>query len=100
MIRPALRTHPIADLVPYMTPDQYGALLDDIREHGLRIPIVMYEGMVLDGRHRALAWYDVHGSWDLPSTEFNGTADEAIAFVRSHRLATKMRALKWRAPTP
>ena len=92
MTRPALRAHPIAELVPYMTPDQYSALRDDIREHGLRTPIVMYEGMVLDGRNRARAWYDVRGNWDVPSTEFKGTPEEAIAFVRSHNI--KRRHLK------
>src|SRR5262249_51620609 len=71
---------------------QYSALVDDIREHGLRTPIVMYEVMVLDGRHRARAWYDIHGNWDVPSTEFKGTAEEAIAFVRSHNI--KRRHLK------
>jgi hypothetical protein len=89
---PALRAHPIAELVPQMTADQYGALVHDIREQGLRTPIVMYEGMVLDGRHRARAWYDIHGNWDVPSTEFTGTAEEAIAFVRSHNI--KRRHLK------
>src|SRR5215510_2437300 len=34
MTRPTLRAHPIAELVPDMTPDQYGAAVDDIREHG------------------------------------------------------------------
>jgi hypothetical protein len=92
MTKPALRAHPIAELVPHMTPDQYGALMDDIREQGLRTPIVMYEGMVLDGRHRARAWYDLHGNWDVLSTEFKGTAEEAIAFVRSHNI--KRRHLK------
>ena len=92
MIKPALRAHPIAELVPDMTPDQYSALRHDIREHSLRTPIVMYEGMVLDGRNRARAWYDVRGSWDAPSTEFKGTTEEAIAFVRSHNI--KRRHLK------
>jgi len=92
MTKPALRAHRIAELVPYMTLDQYSALVDDIREHSLRTPIVMYEGMVLDGRHRARAWYDIHGNWDVPSTEFKGTAEEAIAFVRSHNI--KRRHLK------
>src|SRR5262245_13848393 len=86
MTKPALRAHPIAELVPYMTTDQYDALMNDIREHGLQTPIVMYEGMVLDGRHRARAWYDIHGNWDTPSTEFKGAAEEAIAFVRSHNI--------------
>src|SRR5262245_50445341 len=92
MTKPALRAHPIAELVPYMTPDQYSALLDDIRKHGLRMSVVMYEGMVLDGRHRARAWYDIHGNWDVPSGEFKGTMEEAIAFVRSHNI--KRRHLK------
>jgi hypothetical protein len=48
--------------------------------------------MVLDGRHRARAWHDIHGNWDVPSTEFEGTAEEAIAFVRSHNI--KRRHLK------
>ena len=92
MTTAALRAHPVAELVPDMTPDQYGALRDDIREHGLRTPIVMYEGMVLDGRNRARAWYDIHGNWDVPSTEFKGTPEEAIAYVRSHNI--KRRHLK------
>src|SRR5215510_15544124 len=92
MTKRALRAHPIAEFVPYMTPDQYSALRDDIREQGLQTPVVMYEGMVLDGRHRARAWYDIHGNWDVPSTEFKGTAEEAIAFVRSHNI--KRRHLK------
>ena len=92
MTKPALRAHPIAELVPDMTPDQYSALRHDIREHGLRTPIVMYEGMVLDGRNRARAWYDVRGNWDVPSTEFKGTPEEAIAYVRSHNI--KRRHLK------
>src|SRR5262245_50689142 len=75
-----------------MTPDQYDALRSDIREHGLRTPIVMYEGMVFDGRNRAQAWYEVHGNWDVPSTEFAGTSEEAFAFVRSHNV--KRRHLK------
>src|SRR5215813_5933875 len=92
MTKPALRAHPIAELVPYMTPDQYSALLDDIREHGLRMSVVMYEAMVLDGRHRARAWYDIYDNWDVPSAAFKGTMEEAIAFVRSHNI--KRRHLK------
>ena len=52
----------------------------------------MYEGMVLDGPNRARAWYDVRGNWNVPSTEFKGTPEEAIAFVRSHNI--KRRHLK------
>lgn len=51
----AVATHPLASLIPEMSDDEYRELRDDIAEHGLRQPIVLYEHMVLDGRHRARA---------------------------------------------
>ena len=49
------KNHPFADLFPMMTSDELSALAADVAEHGLRHPVVMYEGMVLDGRNRLLA---------------------------------------------
>ena len=51
-----LQFHPLADLVPTMTGgEQLYDLVADIRKHGLRHPIVLYEGKILDGRHRYTA---------------------------------------------
>lgn len=47
--------HPLADLLPAMTPDEYRALVADIRIRGLAQPILLYEGKILDGRHREAA---------------------------------------------
>jgi ParB-like chromosome segregation protein Spo0J len=48
--------HPAADLFPMMTGDELQALADDIRENGLRQPVVLDgEGRVLDGRNRLAA---------------------------------------------
>lgn len=44
--------HTICDLVPGMTAQQYTVLRDDIRERGLLNEIVLYEGAILDGKHR------------------------------------------------
>ena len=47
--------HPAADAFPMMDAGRYAELMEDIRDHGLRVPIVLYEGMILDGRNRASA---------------------------------------------
>ncbi len=49
------KIHPAAQAFPMMDKLRYGGLLEDIREHGLRVPIVLCEGMILDGRNRAKA---------------------------------------------
>lgn len=42
-------------LLPGLTPEEYGALRDDIVAHGIRVPVDVDEnGQVLDGHHRSL----------------------------------------------
>jgi hypothetical protein len=48
----ALKPHRFADLLPEMSNDEFSALVEDIRTNGLRVPIVLHEGAILDGRHR------------------------------------------------
>lgn len=47
-----LMNHPAADAWPMMDEKRYGELLADIQTNGLREPITMCDGMVLDGRNR------------------------------------------------
>jgi len=47
--------HPLAELIPPMSDDEFTELRDDIRENGLREAVTLFEGKVLDGRHRARA---------------------------------------------
>ena len=47
--------HPICLLIPSADEDELQNLTDDIRAHGLLDPIVLFEGMILDGRNRAAA---------------------------------------------
>ena len=51
----ARRFHPIANLLPLTEGEQLDALVEDIRANGLQEPIVIYEGLILDGRNRKIA---------------------------------------------
>ena len=60
--QPYWQPHPIADLFPRMTPEEMAALEADMlarHEQGLpplEHPVLLYEGRILDGRHRHDAW--------------------------------------------
>ncbi len=47
-----MKIHPLAELIPGMTDAEFADLKADIEANGQREPITIYEGMVLDGRHR------------------------------------------------
>lgn len=47
-----LATHPVADLLPDMTAEEFEALKTSIREHGQEMPVLLLHGQILDGWHR------------------------------------------------
>lgn len=48
-------THPAAEVFPLMGESDLKELTEDIRQNGLREPIITFNGKVLDGRNRLLA---------------------------------------------
>jgi ParB-like chromosome segregation protein Spo0J len=54
-----LENHPLAGIFPMMDEKTFADLLGDIRENGLREPIVVHEGNILDGRNRYRACADL-----------------------------------------
>lgn len=76
-----LAWHPAACIFPMMPDDELQALADDIAAHGLREPVILFEGKVLDGRNRSAACAIAQVT---PKTsEFKGTAADALSFVWS-----------------
>jgi ParB-like chromosome segregation protein Spo0J len=75
------KVHPFALEIPVMLTDEYVDLVNDIKAHGLKQPLVLFEGQILDGRHRARACEDLKIT---PTTvNFTGTAAEAADLVAS-----------------
>lgn len=74
--------HPLCTLFPRMAGAEFDALVADIAANGLQNPIVLFDGMVLDGgnRYRACQVADVEPRF----AQFTG--DSVVAFVLSANL--------------
>jgi hypothetical protein len=75
--RNVLKIHPAADLFPVMQPDELKTLGDDVRAHGMKVPIVLWhaqddELQLLDGRNRldALEAVGVNLVSETPDPDF------------------------------
>lgn len=80
-----MKIHSLCELFDAMPESEYQDLRDDIRAHGLSDPeLTMYEGKLLDGRHRYRACIEL-GIKPTFKT-FTGSLDEARSFVVSRNL--------------
>ena len=75
--------HPAATLFPMMQGIEFGMLVEDIDANGLREPIVVFQGLVLDGRNRLKAC-EVAGV-EPRFVEWDGVGSP-LAFVLSRNL--------------
>jgi hypothetical protein len=79
-----LRLHEFCLIFPQMSEDELYDLQEDIRRHGQRVPIVIFENKILDGRSR----YEAMLNLELkPKTVlFEGTREAALQYVSSLNL--------------
>jgi phage N-6-adenine-methyltransferase len=78
-----ISSHPAAELFPFMSDEELNELAADIRAHGLLEPIVLLDGLVLDGRNRLRA---CEAAGVEPSfVEWDGSGDP-LAWVISKNL--------------
>jgi ParB-like chromosome segregation protein Spo0J len=76
-----LKAHAYADLMPMMSEQEMEGLTADIAANGLKQPIVLYQGMILDGRNREMAC--AKASIEPSYVEHEGDDASALALVIS-----------------
>lgn len=74
-----MKFHPYAEIFPLLGDAPFDELVADIKQHGLREKIWLYEGKILDGRNRFLACKTAKIEPEF--REYKG--DDALAFVVS-----------------
>lgn len=77
-----IELHPLCTLFPRMDGEAFATLVADIKANGLREPIVLHDGMILDGGNRYRACLQAGVTPDL--TTFTG--DNIVSFVLSANL--------------
>jgi len=77
-----ITAHPLAELFPMLPEREIAELADDIVTYGQRVPIVILDGQVLDGRNRLAAC--LFAKVDPIMEDFTG--DDPLGFVLSHNL--------------
>lgn len=80
-----MKDHPLAELFPLMDEADTEMLASDIKEHGLRAPITIYKGMILDGRNRFRACKIA--KVEIKTRQFENGSDplEFVLSVNLHR---------------
>lgn len=79
----SLTQHPLSQAFPSMGDEDFQALKDDIEVNGQREPVMILDGMVLDGWHRYRACVEL----DIKPTQFNFSPDDdPVVFVKSQNL--------------
>lgn len=74
--------HPLANIFPLIDGPEFDDLVADIRAHGVREPVWLYDGLILDGRNRYRA--SASAGVDCPMRTYHG--DDPAAFVVSLNL--------------
>lgn len=65
-----MKIHPVCALFPEMTPEEYETLKESISKNGVREPVVVHKGFLVDGKHRLKACQEL--GIKCPSQEWDG----------------------------
>lgn len=79
------KAHPAAEIFPLMTGAEFDALVKDIKENGLREPITLHEGEILDGRNRLRACEQLGIKPKFEEWDADGTPQTYVVSKNLHR---------------
>lgn len=88
--------HPVADLFPMLTGDEFAELTEDVRQHGLLEPIWLHpDGRIVDGRNRYKACRAAGVEPRFRTWDGNGSLVEFVVSLNLHRrhLTSSQRAM-------
>jgi hypothetical protein len=89
------KIHPIAEIFPEMTEEEFEALVKDIEQNGCLEPIHLFKGKIIDGRSRYLACKKLKE--EVPTKQYRGTESGLPSFVISLNLARRHLSTSQRA---
>lgn len=87
--------HAVAAIFPMMEGEEYDAFKQDIKEHGLKEPIVTYQNLIIDGRNRYRASRELNIKPVYTEWNGEGLLTEHVVSLNLHRrhLTTNQRAM-------
>ena len=109
-----MKFHTITNIFPMMAEEEFKDLVEDIRKHGLREPIWIWKGEIVDGRNRYLACEKAGVEPQFREWDGEGSLVEFVVSLNLHRrhLSQSQKAMisenmlpfleeeaKWRSPT-
>ena len=91
---PEIPFHQLANIFPLIQGAEFDALRDDIAAHGVREPVVLFEGEILDGRNRYRA--ALAAGVDCPFQNYEGNDPAALVVslnIHRRHLTESQRAM-------
>jgi ParB-like chromosome segregation protein Spo0J len=90
-----MEIHDVAKLFPQMNPEDYEHLMKDIEQNGLREPIVVFDGKIIDGRQRHRACHEVGIEPRFREWDRRGSLVAFVVSLNLHRrhLTTSQRSM-------
>lgn len=81
-----LDDHPVSQIFPMMGPEDRAELEKSIKEHGLREPVILLDGKVLDGRNRFEACRAIHVEPQFEFYDYRKHGASPTAYVMDRNL--------------